>query len=1059
MNKLTLRVLLAGLALSATLCAQSPATQPAAQAPAQTPARRATRGATISGSIKDDTGGIIPGATVTLSTQNGTVQTVQSGGDGTYTFRNVPPGSYTVSATYAGLQQEGGALVNVTGTQPVTSNLTMTVQAQRQEVTVTDTSTNQVSTDPANNASALVLKQEDLDALPDDPDDLEADLQALAGPAAGPGGNQIFVDGFSGGRLPPKESIREIRINSNPFSAEFDKLGYGRIQIFTKPGSDKFHGQGYYNISDGIWNSRNPFLIEKGFDDPPFRTQLFGGNLSGPLGKHASFFIDVERRQIDDNGIVTATIPNTTFTGTSPYQIYYSTPQRRTTVSPRVDYQLGANNTLSFRYSYLANDHVLTGIGGFDVPATTVGGITFPSYGYTSNSTENTLQAVETAVLSTKVVNETHLQFDHTYTTDASQSTAPTLDVSQAFVAGGSGYSAPGTPKSYTLQNYFELQNYTSVTWRTHVTKFGVRSRTTWMDNLNVTGFNGEYSFLGNTLANGTQVSSIQDYLTTVQLLNQGLSSAQVTGMGYGPSKYTQNIGSPYISLHQWDYGPFIQDDWKARSNLTLSVGLRWEDQTNIRDYTDFAPRFGFAWSPDSKATTGRAKTVIRGGWGMFYDRFAITNVETALRYAQGNAYQTYTLDAPTTYNAAFNTQIPLSVLTSNGTQSTAAQRFQIDSNFKAPRIMQTAVGIDRQLLAHTTLSLNFMNSRGLHEPRTVDINAPYECPDGTADCLPSPTAMPPRLLANSNVIGARPYGNIGDIYNYESDGVFKQTQAIVGINSTVGKYATIFARYSFTTAHSDTDGLNTFPADPYYFASDWGRSSLDMAHSFFLGGSVTAPWGLRFSPFLVAHSGTPFNVTAGTDLYLQGLQNTPSARPAVLTSAGTFNYYYGIPVGCSGPGIDPCLSTASGIVNATDMIERNSGTGPGFLGFNLRVSKTFGFGTTKFAGPSGGSRGGGGGGGGGGHGGGGGGGGGGFGGFGGGGARGGPGAENTQHRYNLTISLNARNILNHENLSPPVGAITSPYFLESTGITGGYGAEATASNQRRMDIQLRFAF
>ncbi|MGA8026958.1 MAG: carboxypeptidase-like regulatory domain-containing protein, partial [Bryobacteraceae bacterium] len=218
--------------------------------------------------MKDDTGGVIPGAVVTLANQTGTIQTVSSGADGTYIFRGVPPGSYTVSATYSGLRQEGTTSVNVAAGQSAAGNLVMTVQTQRQEVTVTDTSTNTVSTEPSNNSSALVLKQEDLDALPDDPDDLEADLTALAGPAAGPGGNQIFIDGFTGGRLPPKASIREIRINSNPFSAEFDKLGYGRIQIFTKPGSDKFHGQGYYDISDGIWNSRNPFLSV----NPPFRT-------------------------------------------------------------------------------------------------------------------------------------------------------------------------------------------------------------------------------------------------------------------------------------------------------------------------------------------------------------------------------------------------------------------------------------------------------------------------------------------------------------------------------------------------------------------------------------------------------------------------------------------------------------------------------------------------------------------------------------------------------------------------------------------------------------------
>src|SRR5947209_8397189 len=326
MNNRTIRVVFAGMLIASSAFCQAPAPQTPSP---QTPTRRAGRSGNgaITGTVKDDTGGVIPGATITVSTEKGTVQTVQSGADGTYTFRGLPPGAYSVSATYSGLQQEGATAITLAPGQAATGNITMTLQVQKQEVTVTDTATNTVSTDPANNAGALVLRQEDLDALPDDPDDLTADLQALAGPAAGPGGNQIFVDGFTGGRLPPKESIREIRINSNPFSAEYDKLGYGRIEIFTKPGSDKFHGQGYYGTSDGIWNSRNPFLVTPGFTDPPFRTKLFGVHVSGPLTKHGSFFIDAERRQIDNNAIINASIPTPDLLGSTSQQSYYSTPQ------------------------------------------------------------------------------------------------------------------------------------------------------------------------------------------------------------------------------------------------------------------------------------------------------------------------------------------------------------------------------------------------------------------------------------------------------------------------------------------------------------------------------------------------------------------------------------------------------------------------------------------------------------------------------------------------------------------------------------------------------------
>jgi hypothetical protein len=987
-----------------------------------------TRGGSVQGTVKDDTGGIIPGATITLANESGAVQTTKAGSDGSYTLRGVAPGTYSVTATYKGLQQATVLVVSVAAGQAVSGNILMRPETQKSEVTVSASNEeNTVSTEPANNASALVLKKEDLDSLPDDPDDLQADLQALAGPAAGPGGNEIYIDGFTGGRLPPKESIREIRINSNPFSAEYSKLGYGRIQIFTKPGSDKFHGQGYYNISDGVWNSRNPFLSV----NPPFRTQLFGGNVSGPLTKTASFFLDVERRNIDDNGTITATIPAPGFLTGRSNQTFFPTPQRRTTVNPRADFQLGKNNTLSVRYGFLENDHPVTGITAFNLPATTVDNISYPSSGYSSSATEHTVNIVETAVLNAKAINETHFQFDRENSLLASLSDAPGLYVSQSFVSGGSGYSAPGYPSSYSLENSYELQNYTSVTWGPHTTKFGLRLRANTLDDSSPKGFNGTYQFLGGNFpeldANlqpipdlRVTLRSIDQYLLTVRLLNSGKTSAAVSALGYGPSKYTVSAGTPYIGLNQLDFGPFVQDDWRVRPNLTISLGARFESQTNVPDHFDVAPRFGFAWSPDGKSS-GRSKTVVRGGWGIFYDRFGISNVETALRY-QVNNLATYTLNNPTMYRAAFDTPIPLGALSSGSTN--AQQRYQIDSTLQAPRLMQTAIGVERQLFGQTRLSVNVMNSRGVHLLRTRDINAPY----------PIVGALPPGAVGGLSL--GRPFGNIGDIYNYESDGGLKQTMVLVNVNSTVGRWLTLFGRYSHNNAHSDTDGLGSLPANPYDLTAEWGRSRISIAHNFFLGASMKTKWGIRFSPLIVAHTGTPFNITTGTDLYLQG-QGAATARPSTTgtlkeyeTLNGTF-YFNPVPA-----------VTAPG---ASNMVERNSATGAGFIGVNLRVSRTWGFGATKFQGPSGGSRGGGGGGRGGS-------------GFGGGG-RGGFGSESTEHRYNMTVSVNARNILNHMNLNTFNGSLTSPYFYEATGITGGFGAESTASNQRRIDLQLRFSF
>jgi hypothetical protein len=142
-----------------------------------------------------------------------------------------------VRAAAPKLEQEPVEILLKPGIQ--TLRLELKVATVQQETTVQENTNTSVSTESANNASALVLRGKDLESLADDPEDLGADLQALAGPSAGPGGGSIFIDGLSGGQLPSKDAIREIRINQNPFSPEYDKLGYGRIEILTKPGANK----------------------------------------------------------------------------------------------------------------------------------------------------------------------------------------------------------------------------------------------------------------------------------------------------------------------------------------------------------------------------------------------------------------------------------------------------------------------------------------------------------------------------------------------------------------------------------------------------------------------------------------------------------------------------------------------------------------------------------------------------------------------------------------------------------------------------------------------------
>ena len=536
----------------------------------------------------------------------------------------------------------------------------------------------------------------------------------MAGPAAGPNGGAIYIDGFSGGQLPSKDSIREIRVNQNPFSPEFDKLGFGRIEIFTKPGTDKFHGTAFYNFGDDVWNSRNPYAAQKA----PFLLKEYGGNVSGPLNKRASFFLDIRRDAIDNGATINgSTLDPATLQVIDPYTQVFLTPQRRISASPRLDYQLSTNHTLTVRYNFYRTDLIDTGVGGF----------TLPSRGYETLSTSNVLQATETATLGT-AVNEMRFQYYHARTQDFSKTNAAAINVLGSFNGGGSqvGHFVDGF-------NYYEFQNYTSLLRKTHSLKFGARLRGQTDSSVTPLNFGGTFTFsggLGPELdannqpvldASGQpvlqQLSSIESYRRTLFFQQLGYTPAQIRALGGGASQFTISGGNPALSAGQFDVGVFFGDDWRVRPNLTVSLGLRYETQTNIHDYSDLAPRVGIAWAPGANSGKAKPKTVIRAGFGSFYDRFAFANVLTAFRY-NGLLQQQYVVSNPD-----FFPNIP-SLASLGGTASSQSTQ-EISSHLHAPYILQSAVSVERQLPKNTTVAVTYANSHGLHLLRSRDINAP----------------------------------------------------------------------------------------------------------------------------------------------------------------------------------------------------------------------------------------------------------------------------------------------------------------------------------------------
>jgi hypothetical protein len=438
----------------------------------------------LRGTVTDEFGGIIVGATVTLVDAAGAEKTATTNEEGVYTFANLAPGTYVVRATTTGFGLYENAQVAVVAGRRESLDIKLSVTLESEDVTVA--AETPVSTEAENNQSALVIKGTDLDALPDDPDDLAAALQALAGPSAGPNGGQIFIDGFTGGRIPPKESIREIRINQNPFSAEFDRLGFGRVEILTRPGTDRLRGQTHFNFGDESLNSRDPFAERRA----PFQLRTYGANLSGPIRKgKSSFFLDFDRRESDGNSIINAQFIEPDTLNLVNINRTLVVPTRRTTFSPRLDYQLNPTNTLVARYSFSRVHTDNLGVSEFSLDVDPFFGV---DRTFSRKNTEHNFQLTETAILTPTVINETRFQFQRGANESDGDISAPVITVRDAFTGGGSQNGLTSNKETR-----YELSNYTSFTLGLHSLKAGARVRGVRITDLSERGFNGAFTFAG----------------------------------------------------------------------------------------------------------------------------------------------------------------------------------------------------------------------------------------------------------------------------------------------------------------------------------------------------------------------------------------------------------------------------------------------------------------------------------------------------------------------------------------------------------------------------------
>jgi hypothetical protein len=942
----------------------------------------------ISGQVTDTQGGTIIGARITLLSPDGSEKSVLTDKQGMYIFTSLPPGTYKLRAESNGFATYEKPDLAISASQKMAQNIQLEISAVVEAVTVP--SNTPVSTEPQNNADSLVLKGTQLDVLPDDSDDLASALQALAGPAAGPNGGEIFVDGFSGARLPPKSSIREVRVNQNPFSAEFDRVGFGRIEILTKPGTNEFAGEALFNFNDESLNARNPYTTVRA----PYQVRSLDFSISGPIVKNrASFFFDLEYRGIDDNAYINALVLDSSLKPV-PFIASAQIPRRSQERQPRVDWQINKNNTLVLVFEFNPGHTNNSGIGGF----------TLPSRAVATTSYERQFRLTETAVLNPRAITETRLQVRSDRGEQTPDLTAFALNVQESFNGGGD-QSGPSLNKRMLVALY----NNTTLTKGTHVFRFGARLRHIGLRDESRSNFGGTYTFAGgnavaldasNQVIRDAQgnpivvdISSLERYRRTLLFGGAGAPPKPpgITDLqlGVNPTQLTISGGNPLATTTQMDVGAFIQDQWQTRPNLTLNLGMRYEAQTNVHNNLNLGPRVAVAWSPKGK-TSGPAKSVVRAGFGVFFERINENLTLQTERFNGVNQTQYVITNAPI---LAAYPNIP-SVQTLNAFALPQTLRTKAN-DLRSPDLMQSGVSYDRQLPHKSTLSVGFISTRTLNQLRSRNINAP----------------LPGTFVEGVGSSGVRPSGNAGNIFEYESSGVFNQNQLVLTFDSRFSKRIFLHATYALSSARGDTDGVGTFPSNTYDLSSEYGRAGTDVRHRFALEGTFTAPWGLRVAPFFIVSSPRPFNITIGRDLNGDTLftdrpafaSATTTSENLVITRWGKFDR-------------NPTIGA--------QIIPRNYGEGFMFAAVNLRLSKTITLNELQqLFGPK-------------------------------------PAKGKDESPYKLSFSVQAQNLFNRVNNDLPVGNLSSPFFGQPTATLGGYGdGNRSSAGNRRITAQIKFEF
>lgn len=508
--------------------------------------------------VVDQTGAALVTARVTLMDASGE-RPAAADDRGRASFSGLAPGKYRIRVEAEAFATFEGDIELKRGANAATVELPL---AALSEEVVVDSS----SSSTAASGFTTTLSEQEIAELPDDPDELQQVLEQMAGPGA-----TIRVNGFRGGRLPPKSQIQQIRFRMNSYAAENHEAGGFGIDIITRPGNDSWRGMTNFGFRDESLNARNAFAPTLA----PEQYRRFGFNADGPLVKgKTSLSFNVDANLSYDSQTIVATLPS------GPVNDIVRRPEDRLFATARIDHQLTPSQLLRVEFRSEADERENLGVGDFDLQ----------ERGYMTKGYERSLRFSLNGLIAPRVAHELKVRFEADRTETTSYSSEPAVIVIDAFSTGGAGQEGDRRGRLIEIEDNIDWE-----IGRKHRMRAGVQLESAWYRSDELRNGNGTFTFGG-----------LEQY-------ELGIATT-----------YTQRVGSTLVEYGQMQGGWYIQDDWTPVKSLAISLGVRHELQSHLDDPWNFAPRVGFSWTP--------GQYTVRGGYGIFYDWYESSLYEQTLR-------------------------------------------------------------------------------------------------------------------------------------------------------------------------------------------------------------------------------------------------------------------------------------------------------------------------------------------------------------------------------------------------------------------------------------------